>query len=136
MELSLAKFENSRVRLEVSTLSSKLENERERFEILDREKSNLNAELNAKIVKLEELSQSYVQAVKDQARVPATSDNVHRQLTEHLTNLSEQHKTLQRDFVNLKDQCLIYQTKLTDAHMMVSSLKTQLDKEHAHREEL
>jgi len=89
MELSLAKFENSRVRLEVSTLSSKLENERERFEILDREKSNLNAELNAKIVKLEELSQSYVQAVKDQARVPATSDNVHRQLTEHLTNLSE-----------------------------------------------
>ena len=135
MECSMAKLETSRVRLEVSTLASKLECEQKQIDLLKQEKSNIHQELNAKIVKLEEVQQNYLQSVKDQAR-PLSQDPISLQLREHNAQLSEQNKTLQRELILLKDQCLIQQTKLSDAHMMLGAMRTQLEKEQHHREEL
>ena len=42
MEASLAKFETSRVRLELQTITSKLETEQKRCELLEREKANIH----------------------------------------------------------------------------------------------
>lgn len=76
-----------------------------------------------------------MQAVKDQSRVPQ-NDQMHRQLSEHISNLSAQYKGLQKEYLEIKDLNLVQQTKLTDQQLMIQSLKTQLDKEQAHREEL
>lgn len=42
MEASLAKFETSRVRLELQTITSKFETEQKRCELLEREKANIH----------------------------------------------------------------------------------------------
>jgi chromosome segregation ATPase len=55
MEASLAKFETSRVRLELQTITSKLETEQKRCELLEREKANIHKELNDTRVKLEHM---------------------------------------------------------------------------------
>lgn len=135
MEASLAKFETSRIRLELQTITSKLETEYKRFELMEKEKGNIHQELNDKRVKLEQMQHDYVEAKKDLSR-PIQSEHMHRELSEHITRLSEQNKGLQRELIGYKDQCLILQTKLSDAQLMLGSLKNQLDKEQQHREEL
>jgi len=81
------------------------------------------------------MQQEYVQARKDQAR-PVLSEPMHRELSEHITRVTEQNKGLQRELIGYKDQCLVLQTKLSDAHLMLGSQKNQLDREQQHREEL
>jgi predicted nucleic acid-binding Zn-ribbon protein len=114
MEASLAKFETSRVRLELQTITSKLENEQKRCELLERDKANIHLELNDTRVKLERMQQEYVEAKKDQAR-PLQSETLHRELSDHITRLSEQNKGLHSELIGYKDQCLVLQTKLSDA---------------------
>lgn len=128
IEASLAKFETSRVRLELQTCTSKLETEQKRCELLEREKANIHKELNDARVKLEQMQHDYVQAKKDQSR-PLQSESLHRELSDHITRLSEQNKGLQRELIGYKDQCLVLQTKLSDAQLMLGSMKNQLDKE-------
>ena len=84
---------------------------------------------------MELMQHDYVQAKKDLSR-PLQSEPMHRELSEHITRLSEQNKGLQRELIGYKDQCLIFQTKLSDAQLMLGSLKKQLYKEQQHREEL
>jgi hypothetical protein len=65
MEASLAKFETSRVRLELQTTASKLETEQRRCELIEREKASIHSQLNEKTVKLDQMQQEYVQDIVD-----------------------------------------------------------------------
>ena len=81
------------------------------------------------------MQQEYMQVRKDEAK-PVVTEQMHRELSDHITRVSEQNKGLQRELIGYKDQCLVLQTKLSDAQLMLGSQKNQLDREQQHREEL